>query len=131
MLFQSCQINKYDVKNLKLECSMLHRFFSDEQIFPQLQSLWIIIRKIDELSILLKYFPLFTKLKKLYIKSDVCCCDRTIFEENVKQNLFQTNHHLQSLIFATPPCYSLSLQDMNFEQCLFTNLTVKSMFVIS
>jgi hypothetical protein len=31
---------------------------------------------------------------------------------------------LQSLTFATPPCYSISLQDIHFEQCLFTNLTV-------
>jgi hypothetical protein len=125
LLFKSYHIDKYSVKNLKLECKMLDKFILNERFFPQLQILSIIVRKSDELTILLKYFTFFTKIKQLYIRSDVCCCDRISFEEHVKQNLFQMNQtQLQSLTFATPPCYSISLQDIHFEQCLFTNLTV-------
>lgn len=125
LIFQSHHIDTFKIENLKLECAMLNKFILNAKLFPQLQSVSIVIRKIDELSILLKDFAFFTKLKHLYIRSDVCCCDRISFEENVKQNLFQTNKtQLQSLTFATPPCFSISLQDINFEQCLFTNLTV-------
>ncbi|CAF0994377.1 unnamed protein product [Adineta steineri] len=125
LLFQTYHIDTSYVENLKIECRMLNKFILNEINFPQLQSLSIIVRKTDELSILLKYFSFFTKIKQLYIRSDVCCCDRISFEENVKQNLFQTNNtQLQSLTFATPPCYSISLQDIQFEQCLFTNLTL-------
>jgi hypothetical protein len=102
---------------------MLDKFCLNEIDFPQLRSLSIIVRKSEELSILLKYFSFFKQMKKLFIRSDVCCCDRISFEENVKQNLFQTQ--IQSLTFATPPCYSIALQEMNFQQCLFTNLTVR------
>ncbi|CAF1014600.1 unnamed protein product [Adineta ricciae] len=125
LLFESEQFDRTQVEHLKLEGYMLHKFVLDESNFPRLQSLSIIVRRTDELSILLKYFAFFTKIKQLYIRSDVCCCDRILFEENVKQYLFQTDKtQLQSLTFATPPCYSISLQDINFEHCLFTNLTL-------
>ncbi|CAF3900454.1 unnamed protein product [Rotaria sp. Silwood2] len=125
LIFESYHINKLNVENFKLECNMLNKLIFNEKIFPRLQSLSIIIRKTDELSIILKYFSFFTKLKQLYIRSDVCCCDRISFEEQVKQKFFQTNKiQLQSLTFATPPCFSISLQDINFEQCLFTSLTL-------
>jgi hypothetical protein len=125
LLFNSYHIDTLKIKHLKLNCNMLRKFVLNDNTFPQLQSLSIIVRKTDELLILLKYFPLFSTMKQLYIRSDVCCCDRISFEQNVKQNLFQTSEtQLQSLTFATPPCYSISLQDINFEQCLFTNLTV-------
>ena len=125
LLFESEQFDRTQVQHLKLEGYMLHKFVLNETNFPRLQSLSIIVRRTDELSILLRYFAFFTKIKQLYIRSDVCCCDRILFEENVKQYLFQTDKtQLQSLTFATPPCYSISLQDINFEHCLFTNLTV-------
>ncbi|CAF3656932.1 unnamed protein product [Rotaria sp. Silwood1] len=125
LLYQTCHINKLNIESLKIECYMLNKFILNENIFPRLESLSIIIRKINDLSILFKYFTFFTKLKQLYIRSDVCCCDRISFEEQVKLKLFQTNNiQLQSLTFATPPCFSISLQDINFEQCLFTNLTL-------
>ncbi len=123
LLFQSNHIEKFRIEKLKLECHMLDKFCLNEIDFPQLRSLSIIVRKSEELSILLKYFSFFKQMKKLFIRSDVCCCDRISFEENVKQNLFQTQ--IQSLTFATPPCYSIALQEMNFQQCLFTNLTVR------
>ena len=123
LLFQSNHINKCQIEKLKLECHMLNKILINEDSFPQLESLSIIVRQTDELVILLKYFSFFKKMKNLFIRSDVCCCDRISFEENVKQNLFQTQ--IQSLTFATPPCYSISLQDINFQQCLFTNLTVR------
>ncbi|CAF0927219.1 unnamed protein product [Rotaria sordida] len=125
LIFQSYHINKFNIEKVKIECKMLNKFILNEKIFPRLESLSIIIRKTNELTILLKYFSFFTQLKQLYIRSDVCCCDRILFEEQVKQNFFQTNKiKLQSLTFATPPCFSISLQDINFEQCLFTNLTL-------
>jgi len=125
LLFKSNHINRSHIQNLKLECNMLENILLNETNFPQLESLSIIIRKTDELTILLKYFSYFPKIKKLFIRSDICCCDRILFEENVKKNIFQINQtKLQSLTFATPPCYSISLQDINFKQCLFTNLTV-------
>jgi hypothetical protein len=125
LLFKLNSIDRLNIKNLKLECNMLQKFLFNETYFPQLESLSIIVQKTDELSILLKYFTFFPKIKQLFIRSDVCCCDRILFEENVKQNLFQINQtQLQSLTFATPPCYSISLQDIHFQQCLFTNLTV-------
>ncbi len=125
LLFKSYHIDTYNIKNLKIECNMLNKFQLNEKFFPQLEILSIIVRRSDELTILLKYFTFFTKIKQLYIRSDVCCCDRILFEEQVKQNLFQINKtQLESLTFATPPCYSISLQDIHFEQCLFTNLTV-------
>jgi hypothetical protein len=125
LVFESYHIDRLNIENLKIECNMLREIILNENNFPRLQSLSIIVRKPDELTILLKYFSFFTKIKQLYIRSDVCCCDRISFEENVKLNLFQTNQtQLQSLTFATPPCYSISLQDIQFEQCLFTNLTV-------
>ncbi|CAF3892206.1 unnamed protein product, partial [Rotaria sordida] len=124
LIFQSYHINKFNIEKVKIECKMLNKFILNEKIFPRLESLSIIIRKTNELTILLKYFSFFTQLKQLYIRSDVCCCDRILFEEQVKQNFFQTNKiQLQSLTFATPPCFSISLQDINFEQCLLTNLT--------
>jgi hypothetical protein len=127
LLFKSNHINRLIIQNLKLECNMLEKFILNESYFPQLESLSIIVRKTDELTILLKYFSFFPKIKQLFIRCDVCCCDRILFEENVKQNLFQINQtQLQSLTFATPPCYSISLQDIHFKQCLFTNLTVSS-----
>jgi hypothetical protein len=133
LLFESIHVNQLNIENLKLECYMLDTFHLNEIDFPRLESLTIIVRKTDELSILLKYFSIFSKMKKLFIRSDVCCCDRISFEENVKQNLFHTN--IQSLTFATPPCYSISLQDIQFKQCLFTNLTVskrkKNSFIFS
>ena len=123
LLFQSKQIEKCQVEKLKLECHMLEQFVLNENDFPQLKSLAITVRKSEELPILLKYFSLFKHMKKLFIRSDVCCCDRISFEENVKENLFQAP--IQSLTFATPPCYSISLQDIDFDRCLFTNLTVR------
>jgi len=127
LLFESYHIDTYTIKNLKIECNMLTKFELNEKIFPQLESLSIIVRRSRELTNLLKYFTFFTKIKQLCIRSDICCCDRISFEEHVKQNLFQINQtQLQSLTFATPPCYSISLQDIQFEQCLFTNLTVSS-----
>lgn len=122
LLFQSNYIDKIQVEKLKLECHMLDEFALNEIDFPQLKSLAITVRKSEELPILLKYFSLFKHMKKLFIRSDVCCCDRISFEENVKENLFQAP--IQSLTFATPPCYSISLQDIDFNRCLFTNLTV-------
>ncbi|UJR13719.1 hypothetical protein I4U23_000730 [Adineta vaga] len=125
LLFQTNHLDRFRIENFKLECYMLHKFPLNETTFPRLQSLSIIVRRTDDLPILLKYFSFFTRIKQLYIRSDVCCCDRISFEENVKEILFQTNKtQLQSLTFATPPCYSISLQDINFEQCLFTNLTL-------
>jgi hypothetical protein len=127
LLFESYHIDTAEVENLKIECCMLSRFVLHETIFPRLQSLSIVVRRTDELSILLKYFSVFSKVKQLYIRSDVCCCDRMSFEENVKVNLFQTAQtELRSLTFATPPCYSISLQDISLQRCLFTNLTVSS-----
>ena len=122
LLFQSNHIEKIHVEKLKLECHMLDQLALNENEFPQLKSLAITVRKSEELPILLKYFSLFKHMKKLFIRSDVCCCDRISFEENVKENLFQAP--IQSLTFATPPCYSISLQEINFNRCLFTNLTV-------
>lgn len=125
LLFKSNHINKLNIQNLKLECNMLEKFLLNEINYPQLGSLSIIVKRTDELAILLKYFEYFPKMKRLFIRSDICCCDRILFEENVKQNLFQINQtKLQSLTFATPPCYSISLQDIQFKQCLFTNLTL-------
>jgi len=124
LLFQSNHIETFRIEKLKLECHMLDRFSLNDIDFPQLKSLAIIVRRSEELTMLLKYFSFFKQMKKLFIRSDVCCCDRISFEENVKQNLFQTQ--IQSLTFATPPCYSISLQDMSFQQCLFTNLTVRN-----
>lgn len=129
LLFQSCHIDRLRIENLKLECSMLNKFILNEETFPRLETLSIVIRKTEELSILLKYFTFFNQLKELYIRSDVCCCDRISFEEHVKRNLFQINNmRIQSLTFATPPCFSISLLDINFEQCLLTNLTVRIVF---
>jgi len=128
LLFKSNHIDRLIIKTLKLECNMLEKLILNENYFPQLESLSIIVRKTDELSILLKYFTFFPKMKQLFIRSDICCCDRISFEENVKQYLFQINQtQLQSLTFATPPCYSISLQDVHFQQSLFTNLTVSSL----
>ncbi|CAF3909958.1 unnamed protein product, partial [Rotaria sp. Silwood1] len=80
LLYQTCHINKLNIESLKIECYMLNKFILNENIFPRLESLSIIIRKINDLSILFKYFTFFTKLKQLYIRSDVCCCDRISFE---------------------------------------------------
>ena len=125
LMYRSCQIERSQIETLRLDCYMLRKFSINEQKFPRLQSLSIIVRKTNELETLMKYFSSLTTVKQLYIRSDVCCCDRISFEENVKQHLFQTEKtKLQSLTFATPPCYSISLQDINFERCLFTNLTV-------
>ena len=125
LLFRTYHIDRSVVENLRLDCSMLQKLSVNEQSFPRLQSLSIVVRKSDDLGILLKYFPLFTNMQQLYIRSDVCCCDRILFEESVKQNLFESSRtQLRSLTFATPPCYSISLQDIHFEQSLFTNLTV-------
>ena len=122
LLFRLNYMNTCEIQKLKLECHMLNKILLNEQMFSRLESLSIIVRRADELMILLKYFSFFKKMKKLFIRSDVCCCDRISFEENVKQNLFNAN--IQSLTFATPPCYSISLQDIDFKQCLFTNLTL-------
>jgi hypothetical protein len=125
LLFRTYHIDRTRIESLKLDCYMLHKFYLTGNMFPRLQSLSIVVRKSDELGILLKYFSLFKNMKQLYIRSDVCCCDRISFEDNVKQYLFQTTPtQLQSLTFATPPCYSISLQEINIEQCLLTNLTV-------
>lgn len=128
LLFRSCHVDTATIEHLKVECRMLSQLELNEPTFPRLQSLSIIVRRTDELSLLLKYFSFFTKVKQLYIRSDVCCCDRVSFEENVKLNLFQASGaQLRSLTFATPPCYSISLQDVKFQQCLFTNLTVRDL----
>lgn len=124
LLFRTYHIDRSIIQNLKLDCYMLKKFFLNENTFPQLQSLSIVVRKTDELTILMQYFTVFKTLKQLYIRSDVCCCNRMLFEENVKQHLFQSSTELQALTFATPPCYSISLQSLAFEQCLFTSLTV-------
>lgn len=126
LLFRTFHIDRSNIQTLKLDCFMLQKYFLNEKTFPKLQTLAIIVRKTDELAILLKYFSLFKTLKQLYIRSDVCCCDRLLFEENVKQHLFQSSQNqLQALTFATPPCYSISLQDVQFDESLLTNLTVR------
>ena len=125
LLSNSHQIDASNVENMKLDCHMMRELMFSEKHFPRLQSLSVIVRRTDELAILLKYFPFFTTLKQLYIRSDVCCCDRISFEEQVKQTLFEASTtKLESLTFATPPCYSISIQDINFERCWLTNLTV-------
>ena len=127
LLFRTYHIDSHSIQNLRLDCSMLQTLSINELSFPRLQSLSIVVRKTDDLAVLLKYFPFFTNMQQLYIRSDVCCCDRILFEESVKQNLFESSRtQLRSLTFATPPCYSISLQDINFEQSLFTNLTVSN-----
>lgn len=130
LLFGSRRLDRSQIVSLRVDCYTLKKFSIDQQTFPNLQSLSIVVRRTNELEVLIKYFSSLTNMKQLFIRSDVCCCDRILFEENVKKHLFQTKQtRLQSLTFATPPCYSISLQDVSFERCLFTNLTVSRDFL--
>ena len=65
LLFNSQQIEASNIESMKLDCHMMRELMFSEKHFPRLHSLSVIVRRTDELAILLKYFPFFITLKQL------------------------------------------------------------------